>query len=616
MAILLRNRRAAEAGETAKESSKPDAPPKRRESLRETIESIVFAFVLAFLFRTFEAEAFVIPTGSMAPTLYGRHKEGTCSQCGYHLVIGASDELHREAGYLLPNTRVEGAICPNCRYPLNEMKDALAFNGDRILVNKYPYEFGEPDRWDVFVFKYPEEPKTNYIKRLVGRPNETIRIRNGDVYLWDAERGEQILRKPNPDKQRHIQIDVYDDDHPPAALLEAGWPERWAAVQSEPGPEIPRWREDDAGWSHDPAARSFQLTSPAAGDGQFHWVRYRHFVPTPVEWEAALAGQQVKPRPQLISDFCGYNTYYGSGLDRGMARSANDVEYTGLWVGDLTANLELTVTESGEQGEVLIELCEGIFWYRCRINLSTGQAALSQVNVQMDAAQEQEIASAPTPVSGTGSWELSFANVDDRLCLWIDEALIDFGEAAAFQRFDVGTPRALESDLAPVGIAAKNCQARLAHLDIERDIYYRKSFEGNSIENSELDRQVTALHRLLHDPDEWSREYAKYGEFLNQRDYVLGPDEFLALGDNSPRSADSRYWSTGVGVPRKFLVGKAFWIYWPHGVPFMNGGNGYGIISHKTPVRRGNITEMAAVKDYPKYTIPFYPQVWRMTRIR
>ena len=52
-------------------------------AIRETIESIVVAFVLAFLFRTFEAEAFVIPTGSMAPTLMGKHKDLTCPECGY-----------------------------------------------------------------------------------------------------------------------------------------------------------------------------------------------------------------------------------------------------------------------------------------------------------------------------------------------------------------------------------------------------------------------------------------------------------------------------------------------------------------------------------------------------
>src|SRR5689334_2661262 len=51
------------------------AAPQRPDGWRETVESIVVAFVLAFLFRTFEAEAFVIPTGSMAPTLYGQHRD-------------------------------------------------------------------------------------------------------------------------------------------------------------------------------------------------------------------------------------------------------------------------------------------------------------------------------------------------------------------------------------------------------------------------------------------------------------------------------------------------------------------------------------------------------------
>ena len=59
-------------------------------NVRETIESIVIAFVLAFLFRTFEAEAFVIPTGSMAPTLQGRHKDVECVKCGYRYRASAS----------------------------------------------------------------------------------------------------------------------------------------------------------------------------------------------------------------------------------------------------------------------------------------------------------------------------------------------------------------------------------------------------------------------------------------------------------------------------------------------------------------------------------------------
>ena len=66
-------------------------------AIRETIESIVIAFVLAFLFRTFEAEAFVIPTGSMAPTLMGRHKDVVCPKCGCPYQVSASEEVD-EAG--------------------------------------------------------------------------------------------------------------------------------------------------------------------------------------------------------------------------------------------------------------------------------------------------------------------------------------------------------------------------------------------------------------------------------------------------------------------------------------------------------------------------------------
>ena len=59
---------------------------------RETVESLVIAFTLALLFRAFEAEAFVIPTGSMAPTLMGRHKDLDCSECKFNFQAGASRE--------------------------------------------------------------------------------------------------------------------------------------------------------------------------------------------------------------------------------------------------------------------------------------------------------------------------------------------------------------------------------------------------------------------------------------------------------------------------------------------------------------------------------------------
>src|ERR1700741_2296751 len=81
-------------------------PGKPREGHRETVEAIVVAMILALLVRGFEAEAFVIPTGSMAPTLMGRHKEIACPQCGYVYSVNASEEVEGPSGGDGSNPRV------------------------------------------------------------------------------------------------------------------------------------------------------------------------------------------------------------------------------------------------------------------------------------------------------------------------------------------------------------------------------------------------------------------------------------------------------------------------------------------------------------------------------
>src|SRR5215211_2874084 len=101
----------AESKKSAEKSkAEAEKPAAKKDGTRETIESIVIAFIFAFLFRTFEAEAFVIPTGSMAPTLYGRHKDEVCPKCGFKWTIGASEELDRESGTYLER-RIDGAVC-------------------------------------------------------------------------------------------------------------------------------------------------------------------------------------------------------------------------------------------------------------------------------------------------------------------------------------------------------------------------------------------------------------------------------------------------------------------------------------------------------------------------
>ncbi len=583
--------------------AKPE-PEKRPESWRDTFEQIVFAFVLALVFRTFEAEAFVIPTGSMAPTLYGRNKEMCCVECKFPLVVGASSEVTRDSGRLIPGSRIEGAICPNCYFPNDEMKEARAFNGDRILVNKFPYELGSPDRWDVFVFKYPLGPATNFIKRLIGLPGETIRLDGGDVFRLREDGTAENLRKP-PEKQRLLQIPVYDEAYQSEALEQADWPRRWAGVRRNADAEISSgmWNPDDR-WTFDPSKRVHTLGEATSEEV---WLRYRHIVPTVDDWQRIAAGQPPRPRPRLISDMCGYNAIWGRGLG-GSAEAADPsgVETGAFWTGELTVSGVVTVDEVAEGGELVLELCEGVWWYRCRIDLSRGEAVLSEVATHLSLTAEKELARAATGISGSGEYDFRFANVDDRLLLWIDDDLIEFGEAATLDR-PATAPRRMPqwSDMAPVGIALRGATGSVGKLLLERDIYYR----GPATESR---WSLELLQEALSDPDAWWQQYQDHLQrdpSFDRVDIAIPEDGYLALGDNSPRSSDGRFWRPRQTVPEKYLVGKAFWIYWPHGQPFLNDGRGFGIVSHRT-------TTGGKEEDYPSYVVPFYPDVLRMRRIR
>lgn len=604
----------------AKSDGKKKEKPKHHnnDGFRETVESVIVAFILAFLFRSFEAEAFVIPTGSMAPTLYGRHKDIDCEKCGYHYSVGASDEV--DEGFLLKDRLIADTICPNCRYrtPGEVVRKLPVFKGDRILVNKFPYEFGNPDRWDVVVFKYPEEPQTNFIKRLIGLPGERIHIRQGDVYREHDDGSAQILRKDDPNKQRSLQILVYDNDFPAPDLQKAGWPDRWAPMKPDGDAEY-GWADDD-GWRNVPESRTFQVAAEDASD-QYRWLRYRHYAPEQGEWEQILNGEKIaSPRPRIITDFCGYNAYFG-----GQPRRPHD--FGSYWVGDLTVECEVNVEEAGAESQLVLELLEGFRTYRCRFDLETGNCDLFYFADGSRTEEEELLASASTNLKGTGKHTVTFANVDDRLCVWVDGKFINFGVDESGEPKNHYTPwfkRAYQdctrTDLAPVGIAAKNCTATVGKLKLWRDIYYRaeRVREGAELhpEPSSVDEypgDLSDLQPLQHDPEAWYREFSRNPNPVTFS--KLGEDEFFMMGDNSPRSKDSRLWSNTNrhaknrhAVHRRLLVGKAFFVYWPHGVPFLNDGKGYPVLYHR------DIT--GEKTDYPSFRFPFYPNVGRMHRIR
>src|SRR5271165_1682234 len=105
------------------------SPAKRRKNRRESIESFVVVFV-AFLVFSLEAEGFVIPTGSMAPTLMGRHKEIVCPECGYVYTVNADREVEPTGRASSTGRRIERGTCENCRFEC-AVGDAPSFSGDR-----------------------------------------------------------------------------------------------------------------------------------------------------------------------------------------------------------------------------------------------------------------------------------------------------------------------------------------------------------------------------------------------------------------------------------------------------------------------------------------------------
>jgi len=111
----------------------------RKEKYKEFIfEVIIPALILALLIRTFVVQAFKIPSESMVPTL----------QIGDHLFV--------------------------CKFSY----------GLKIpFIDKTILKWNSPKRGDVIVFRYPEDPKRDFIKRTIGLYGETFQVINKEIYI-------------------------------------------------------------------------------------------------------------------------------------------------------------------------------------------------------------------------------------------------------------------------------------------------------------------------------------------------------------------------------------------------------------------------------------------------
>jgi signal peptidase I len=126
----------------------------RKSVVREYFESIVIAVILALFVRTWAVQAFKIPTGSMEN----------------NLLIG---------DHLLVNKFVFGPASGPLERTLLPMREIR--------------------RGDVVVFKYPDEPERDFIKRVIGLPGETLELRNKKVFIDGQPIDEPYVHFLDPD---------------------------------------------------------------------------------------------------------------------------------------------------------------------------------------------------------------------------------------------------------------------------------------------------------------------------------------------------------------------------------------------------------------------------------
>jgi signal peptidase I len=522
---------------------------KQEGSVKETIESILVAFILAFIFRAFVVEAFVIPTGSMGPTLMGAHMRLQCPDCGYRFAVNYSssggDDTNIDSWARTNGRTTE--ICPNCGFPVLLKPEEPVYFGDRILVLKYRYLFDEPERWDVVVFKSPYEknpdPKDpkyvdNYIKRLVGKPGESIMILDGDIYVGRPGMNPKefvIQRKPKY-AQDALWREIYNNDYESHGL--------------DRGPGV-TWRqpwevEAGSGWS-----------GPYGGNGPSD-RRFR--------FSNAAGSSALRFDPNINHSFNGFTDW----IDY-------DQRSTGSMVTDL--KLSCVYRRTAGQGPLRLQLTKNDDCF-------TAEFVLGKVILHRD-----RLADATTMRLGEALWEkpievevpelkaddspveIDFSNVDYRVTVRINHRdVIATTDAQYYPNVEAMFKQAesgrADRDKEPIArMVGENQSGSLDHIRLARDVFYfnngtRYTAEGNGSSGLPF----------------WASP---------QNIQNLGPDEYFVLGDNSLVSLDARYWGapvdlphegdyhvSGGKVPGRFLLGKAFFVYWPAGYRPLSTGFG------------------------------------------
>lgn len=525
----------------------------------ETIQSLIVAFVLAMTFRGFVTEGFVIPTGSMAPTLLGQHALIQSYQTGYSFAVGLDSPLDPQRalrladpmlGERFPGTAVAERF-PGSGIPRIKRPNGV---GDRILVLKALYPFSQPQRFDVVVFKNPTDPigeTSNYIKRLIGLPNEKVWLADGDVFarpLPESAADEsfsdnlatmaqyRVQRKPEY-VQRAVWQPVYNSDFAPMHV------QRLRSDRYEGPP----WVGDSALW--DMSLNGGRTYASSTSE------------PTVLVWDQSRRG---------ISDWTPYNMLAAAQL-----RVVNDVRISA----------GIVATQPGLKTTLQIEARSHVFEFiiqdagHGRAETTLRMRPLAHVNGE--GGWIEKSGSVKLPSAGR-VFNVEFWHADQAMRLFIDGRPacepLEY-EWSPLQRLQFATGNLDTTDVDTL-INQTPAAARI-----------RWRFEGSPVRlhRVRLDRDLHYRHEMLpvrqkNPPPISGHAFGTHPFSPTVRPGVLGPDQFMMCGDNSQLSLDSRLWArphplvlAQIGddspftVHRKLLIGKAWVVYFPAPYPIGDG---------------------------------------------
>jgi len=479
--------------------------------MRQGVEAVVMLLILLALVVTWQVEWFIVPTGSMADALVGKHRDMTCSECGKPFACGADE----------PAISGKRAVCPNCGSATQELESKAPAEGDRILVHRAAFLARWPRRWELAAFHDPSRTGEVFVKRIAGLPGETIEIRAGDVYA------NGVIQRKSLAEFRAMAILVHDAAFQPPR--DDGLPDRW---QGEAGNT--RWeavggkylchavsepKDQRGARSAERGADSDVATSSALRARRSalvtDWLNYRHWRRRP--------GRPRETEEVPIDDGYGYNQ------TRPVMES--------FPVSDLLLVCKLRVQGTGR---LALFATDGSAQFLLELDPTSRRGELfhdSQVVATVD----------DLPWLDSGPTKLELALVDQQVLLAIGGQLVF--------TYPYNTPgRPFEPISRPVKIGSRGLGIELSDMKLFRDIYYTPPQRPRGTRQSRAPTTgngPTATGAIAANPT------------FPRAQYCLGGDEYFVLGDNSPLSLDSRDWTTGPGVPAKLLLGKPFLVHFP-----------------------------------------------------